>query len=565
VLDNIRKTTIALKEPGAITQSIGASFVPREVLMKICSEVGALMKLELKIPGLLFIDTPGHESFTNLRKRGGSIADLAVLIVDVTQGFQPQTIESIEILKEYKTPFVVAANKIDLIQGWKSSEGCFIKNISQQRSEVQQELDRRIYDIIGELSKFGINADRFDRVDDFSKTVAIVPISAKKGEGIPDLIVLLAGLAQKFMEKQLETEIGPGKGSILEVKFEKGLGTTADVILYDGKISKGDIVVFGTKDGAASTRVRGLLKPKPLVEMRDTGDRFEYVDEVVAASGIKIFAPGLENALPGSEIYVAKNEDEEVVLKNKLSAEISETMIKTEKEGIILRADTLGSLEAITRLIQHENIPIRRADVGPVVKGDVIEAVAIREVDRYLGAILAFNVNVPLEVLEEAKSKGVPIINTNIIYSLLDQFKAWREEEKKREAEEALASYVFPAKVKILPGCCFRASKPAVFGVEVIIGRIKPDYELMKEDGTSIGCIKSIQQEKQSLSEARAGQQVAIAVDEPIFGRHIFENDILYSVVPKKHIAILREKYRLQLNDAELNLLDEIEEIIRKV
>lgn len=523
------------------------------------------MKVELKIPGLLFIDTPGHESFTNLRKRGGNIADLAVLVVDVAQGFQPQTIESIEILKEYKTPFIIAANKIDLIAGWKPTEGgCFLKSISSQRQDVQQELDRRVYEIAGELSKFGINADRFDRVADFTKTVAIMPVSAKKGEGIPDLLIMLAGLAQKFMEKQLETELGPGKGSILEVKFEKGLGTTVDIILYDGKIAKGDTVVFGTRVGAASTKVRGLLKPKPLVEMRDVGDRFDYVDEIVAASGVKIFAPGLEEALPGSEIYVAKDSAEEEKLKEQLSTEVKEVLIKTEKEGIILRADTLGSLEAITRLIQHENVPIRRADVGPVAKADILEAQAVRAVDRYLGAILAFNVNVPLELVEEARSKGVPIINTNIIYSLFDQFKLWREEERKREAEEAMTAYVFPAKIKILPGCCFRVSKPAVFGVEVMVGRIKPDYELMKEDGTVIGRIRSIQVEKQNLTEARMGQQVAISVDEPTFGRHIFENDALYSIVPKKHAAALLEKHRTQLNDAEISLLDEIESIIRR-
>jgi translation initiation factor 5B len=485
--------------------------------------------------------------------------------VDVAQGFQPQTIESIEILKEYKTPFIVAANKIDLIPGWRTSAGgCFLRTLPSQREDVQQELDKRVYEIVGELSKFGIDSERFDRVSDFTKTVAIMPVSAKKGEGIPDLLVMLAGLAQKFMEKQLETEIGPGKGSILEVKFEKGLGTTVDVILYDGKVSKGDTVVFGTKAGAASTKVRGLLKPKPLVEMRDVGDRFDYVDEIVAASGVKIFAPGLEEALPGSEIYVATNASEEEKLKAQLSEEIKEVLVSTEKEGIVLRADTLGSLEAITRLIQHEKIAIRRADVGPVMKGDVLEAAAIREVDRYLGAILAFNVNVPLDLAEEARAKGVPIINTNIIYSLFDQYKLWREEEKKREAEEALAGYVFPAKIKILPGCCFRISKPAVFGIEVMIGRIKSDYELMKEDGTVVGRIKSIQEEKKSLTEAKVGQQVAISVDDPIFGRHIFENDILYSVVPKKHAATLLEKYKTQLSNPEVELLEQIEDIIRR-
>lgn len=565
LLDKIRKTAVALKEAGAITQSISASEVPLDVIKKLCKDVMQLIKVELKIPGLLFIDTPGHESFTNLRKRGGSIADLAVLVVDITQGFQPQTLESLEILKEYKTPFIVAANKIDLISGWKSNEGeCFSNSFSRQRPETKTLLDNKIYEIAGKISTFNFDSDRFDNIKDFTKTIAIVPVSAKTGEGIPELLVLLAGLSQKFLEKQLKMEIGPGKGSILEIKFEKGLGTTADVILYDGKIKKGDIIVFGTKERASSTRVRGLLKPKPLVEMKDVLDKFDYVDEVIAASGVKIFAPGLEDALPGSEIYVARNEEEEKKLKDLVMSAIKEILITTEKKGIILRADTLGSVEAITRLLKSEGVPIRRADIGPPTKADILEAVAIKEEDRYLGVILAFNVNVSDEILEEAKSKKITIINTNVIYSLLEQYREWKEEERKREKEEAVATLVFPAKIKILPGCCFRVSKPAIFGIEILEGRIKADYEIMKEDGTVVGKIKSIQSEKQSISEAAKGQQVAIAVDEPIFGRHIFEGDILYTVVPKKHAFALLEKYKSQLSEAEISLLDEIERIIRK-
>jgi len=566
ILDSIRQTTVASREAGAITQHIGASEVPLSVIKETCKPVAKLIPVNLTIPGLLMVDTPGHAAFTNLRKRGGSIADLAILVVDVAQGFQPQTIEAIEILKEYKTPFVIAANKIDLITGWKTRpNSCFIESLPTQRQEVQEALDNKIYTLIGELSKYGLNAERFDRVSDFTKNIAIIPVSAKTREGIPELLIFLAGLAQKFLEKQLQTEeAGPGKGSILEIKFEKGLGVTADVILYDGVIRKGDTVVFMTKAGAKSAKIRGLLKPKPLVEMRDVGDRFNFVDEIVAASGVKIFTPDMEEALPGSELFVARSAAEEAQLKEKLEAEIKEILVKTENAGIILRADTLGSVEAITRLLETEGIHLRRADVGPVMKTDVMEAVSIRAQDRYAGGIMAFNVNVPSELAEEAKSKGVPVISSKIIYALFDQYKEWKAAEQQREKEEALAAYVFPAKVRFMPGYAFRANKPAVFGIEVLIGRMKQGDELIKEDGTIVGRVKSIQKDKVSIQEARVGDEVAISIDEPIIGRHIFEGDIFYTNVPLKHALVLQQKYKSLLTGQELDLLDMITRLTRK-
>jgi len=553
LLDAIRKTAVTLSEPGAITQSISASHVPIDVVKKICGPAMKLVKTELKIPGLLFVDTPGHEAFTNLRKRGGNIADLAVLVVDVAQGFQPQTLESIEILKEYKTPFIIAANKIDLVTGWKSKEGCFIDTVTNQREEVQQALDEKLYEIIGEISKHGFNAERFDRIKDFTKEIAIVPVCARTGEGIPELLILLAGLAQKYLEQQLQTEDGPGKGSILEVKYEKGLGATIDVILYDGVIRKGDVIVLATRKGILSTKIRGLIEPRP--------GGFVYVDEARAASGVKIFAPSLDDALPGSEVYVTRKPEEENQYKQQLESELKTILIKTEKIGVILKADTLGSIEAISRLLQAEGIQIRRADVGAVNKNELNEIAAIRSKDRYSGAILAFNVQVGFDMVEEARTKTVPIIQSNIIYSLLERFNEWKIEEKEREKQEALASTVFPAKIKILPGMCFRISKPAIFGIEVLVGRIKPDYELMKEDGKTIGKIKSIQAEKQSLQEAVQGQQIAVSIDNVIFGKDIDEGNILYTAIPKKDAILLLEKYKTQLSNEELQILEKVQRI----
>jgi len=563
LLDAIRKSTVAAREAGAITQHIGASEIPVSVIKEKCQSVQQLIKADLTIPGLLFIDTPGHEAFTNLRKRGGSIADLAILVIDVAQGFQPQTMEAIEILKEYKTPFVVALNKVDLISGWKTTPNeCFLKTFPQQRPDVQQALDEKIYSVMGELSKFGFDSDFFVRVKDYTKTVAIIPVSAKSGEGLPELLIFLSGIAQKFLEKQLQAETGPGEGSILEVKFEKGLGTTIDVILHNGIIKKGDTIIFAARNEIVETKIRGLLKPKPLIEMRDVGDRFDFVDQIFAASGVKIFAPGLENALPGSEVFVVTQETEGG-LKKQLESEIKEILFKSDRIGVILRADTLGSVEAISHILQSENIQVRRADTGPVTKTDVLEASSIRAQDRYQGAVLAFNVAVPSEIAQEAEARSVGLVQSNIIYSLLERLKEWRVEEKSHEEEEVLDQYVLPAKIRFLSGHVFRANNPAIIGVEVLIGRIKNDYGLIKEDGTPIGRIKSIQSEKESKSIAKAGEKVAISIDDPTVGRQIFEGETFYSAIPRSHALILQDKYRAHLTVPEYELIDYIMRISR--
>ncbi|MEM4389877.1 MAG: translation initiation factor IF-2 [Candidatus Micrarchaeia archaeon] len=566
LLDCIRRTSVAKREKGAITQHIGASEVPREVIERTCGSLIQKMKLRITIPGILFIDTPGHEAFTNLRRRGGSIADIAVLVIDISQGFEPQTLEAIDILREYRTPFLVAVNKIDLLSGWiDSKRASFLEALSFQRPDVHSTLDERIYEFVGKLHALGFESERFDRVTDFTKQVALIPVSALTGEGIAELLLFIAGLSQKFLEASLKIEAkGPGKGSILEVKEERGLGTTIDVILYDGRIRKNDLIVFGTAEGASSTKVRALLRPKPLDELRDPREKFSYVDEVYAAAGVKIFAPGLESALAGSPIFVA-TEANEAELRRQIHREIEEVLISAGGMGVLLKADTLGSIEAITRLLSSQGIPVRAARIGHVTKKDVVEMASVREQEKYYGVILAFNVKSADDAVEEAERTGVPIFSSGIIYELLENYKKWMDAEKEREKAEAFERLVLPCRLKVLPGYCFHASHPAIFGIEVLEGRLKPGYELVKENGAPVGTVKAIQKERESLAEATAGMQVAISMDEPIYGRHVKENDVYYSSVPKEHARLLSERYRHLLSDSELALLERINRILGRV
>ena len=563
LLDKVRSTTVAKREAGAITQHIGASEVPAEVIQKVCGGMLKAAKCELKIPGLLFIDTPGHEAFTNLRKRGGSVADIAVLVVDITQGFQPQTLEALSILRDYKTPFIVAANKVDLLTGWNAQKtNSFMASHDKQMPMVQASVDEKLYNLVGRLGELGFSSERFDRVSDFTKNIAIIPVSAKTGEGVAELLMVLSGVTQRFLEEQLKTEVkGPGKGSILEVKEEKGLGKTIDIILYDGTIRKNDEILFGTLNGVGSTKIRALLKPKPLDEMRDPREKFNYVEAAHAASGIKIYAPGLDDALAGSSIFVAEQDSEEG-LRQEIEKEIAGILVESSGPGVILKADTLGSLEGIAKLLEGVHVPVSRAGIGQVMKKDVVDAANIGAENRYYAAVLAFNVPVLDEARTEAAKHHVPILEDEIIYSLLEKYQNWAKLEKEAEKGEAYTSMVLPGKMRIMPGCCFRAKSPIICGVEVLAGRLKSGYKLMTENGVEIGELKSIQREKKPVDEAKAGEQLAISINTQMtFGRQICEGDLLYTVVPKSHHALLTTKYKEFLSPAELELLVEIRKV----
>jgi len=560
LLDKIRGTAVAKGEAGLITQHIGATEVPLDVVQDFC---GSHFGKEIEIPGLLFIDTPGHHAFTSMRSRGGSLADLAVLIVDVNEGFQPQTIESLSILKRFKTPFVVAANKMDRIGGWHTTTNApFAKSLKVQSERVTEVLDTRLYELVGELYKYGFDADRYDRITDFTRTVGIVPISAITGEGVPDLLMILVGLAQRFLKDNLQlTATGPGVGTILEVKEEKGLGTTLDVILYNGEFFAGDTVIVGTSREPLVTKIRALLKPKPLAEIRSE-ERFLPVKHVSAASGVKVSAPKLDNALAGSTIRVVSNPDEVEALSQELKSELDAVRIDTENEGVIIKSDTIGSLEALVGELKARDIHIHYADVGPVSRRDVIRAAAIN--DPLLSAILGFNVDILPDALSEIQKTNVPVFSSDIIYTIIESYERWVEDQKNKMEQERLEAVIRPGAVRILPDCVFRQSKPAVVGVQVIGGIVRTQVNLMREDGANVGVIKGIQAHNENQGSATAGQEVAISIDGPTMGRQIHEGDILYVNIPEKHARIVELELKPRLAEDEREVLENFLDIKRK-
>ena len=555
LLDFIRGTAVVSRESGAITQHIGATEVPIDVIYNVCGDL--LTSKKFTLPGLLFIDTPGHHAFTTLRSRGGSLADLAVLIVDVNEGFRPQTHESVNILKQYKTPFIIAANKIDKISGWQKGKGIAKTRIESQRAPTKTLFEEKLYDLIGIIYDKGFESDIYYNVKDFKKALPIIPISAKTGEGIPELLMVLVGLAQRFLEEQLTTESGAGKGTVLEVKEDVGLGTTVDAIIYSGTIRKEDTLIFGTQDEPLITKIKALLKPKPLDEIRDPRERFDNINEVHAACGIKISATNLDNVVPGAPLRVAHDDIDELIREIK---EQSKVNIELDKDGIFIKADTIGSLEALVKESRDKGIHIRKAEIGNVSKRDIVEASAyINPLEKI---IFSFNVKVLPEAKEELAGTNVTLFDEDVIYTIMENYDVWVEKKKAELERERRQDYIHPGMIKFLPEYVFRVSHPAVIGVRVLAGRIKDGMRLMRENGKVIGTIRGIQSENKSIEEAIQGQEVAISIEGVTVGRQIKGDDILYTSIPESDAKKLKEMNVLNID--EKDVLNRIIEIKRK-
>jgi translation initiation factor 5B len=557
ILDKIRGSAIVKSEAGAITQAIGASIIPLETIKNICGKLLDSLKMDFNIPGLLFIDTPGHAAFTNLRKRGGNLADIAILVVDINEGLKPQTLESIEILKQYKTPFIIALNKIDLIQGWQTKDTPVLQTISQQSENIQKILETKLYELVGKLAELGLNAERFDRVQDYTKQIAMVPCSAETGEGIQELLMVLTGLAQRFLEKCLECNIqSQAKGTVLEVKEEKGLGKTIDVIIYDGQLKVGDSIVIAGLSQPIVTKVKALFEPVPLAEMRDKHSNFKSVKEVEAATGVKISANEIDDVVSGMPLRSATKENLEQV-KEDIQKEVEEVLIETDEDGIVIKADSLGSLEALIKLLRDKDVPIRRASIGNITKKDLAEAEANYEKDPLKAIILAFNItSCPI-------NETVKIIYNDVIYKIIEDYDKWIKETEDEMQKGDIEKLVRPCKMKVLQGYIFRQSNPAIVGVEVLSGTLKVGMPLMNSEGKQITEVKQIQADKETVDEAEKGKQVAVSMPEVTVGRQINENFTLYSAIPEEDFRKLKDLKKL-LTPEEIETIKEIAEIKRR-
>ncbi|MFG1554874.1 MAG: translation initiation factor IF-2 [Thermoplasmataceae archaeon] len=550
LLDAIRGTSIAKKEEGGITQRIGATEIDITRIKKIAQQTGS--KSLFTIPGLLFVDTPGHVAFSNMRSRGGALADIAILVIDINEGIKPQTEESINILKKFKTPFIIAANKVDLIDfAIPVKDSSFKTFLAAQRDEFKNTLDEKIYKVVNSLYTFGFPSERYDRITDFSKNVAIIPVSAKNKIGIQDILLIIAGLAQKFLEESISRKYGTARATVMEVKKEESLGNILDSILYQGELRKGALIALNTREGPAKTKIKALF-----LNQKTSSSKLVEVEKVEPASGVRILISDKLNVIPGSPLIEIENDEreayEEILKETAVTIDLSE-------HGVTLRADTLGSLEAIAYELSEKGIRIRNAQIGLISRRDVIDVATLQEpLDRI---ILGFNVEILPEAKEVLLNQDVGVINGGIIYALVQQCEEWINNRTREIEEERKKGMSVPSRFKIIPEYIFRANKPVIVGVKMESGRIKVGDNLIREDGRYAGTIKSIREGELSKKFAEAPSEVAIAIDGVTLNRQIFPDEPIYTDITEETVKVLRLR---PMDEATMRALEEIIKIKRK-
>lgn len=549
ILDKFRGTDVQAGEAGGITQKISFTKYPVSQICKTCSLIEE-SGVKLEIPGFLFIDTPGHSAFTNLRKRGGSLADLAVLVVSIKEGIKPQTAEVLQILKANKTPFVIALNKIDTISGWQKYNSVK-ESIENQAIHVRQEFDQALLQFQASLQEHGFESELFYEVSDFTKKIALVPCSAKTGEGISELLFVLCGLCQKFLKSRLKMN-KEAKGVILELKKNKAQ-EWHEAILYDGTLDVGDEIVIASFNEPIIAKVRTIAEIVPL------SHRFNPVNSVSAATGVKMQFSSSENVLPGMPFQEVKSENELEQVKKEFKKEISRAL-ELDAQGIIIKADSLGSLEALIVLLKQEKIQILKAGIGPIGKADLSAAKANLETAPLNAIVLGFNVSLDSDI--EAIS-GVKILTNEVVYKLIEDISAWRKERQDSILKEKLMGLATICKLEILPQYVFRNSAPAVFGIRVSAGKIKTGIPLIDENGEEVAHVKSLQQEKATIDSALESQELAIALSGIAFDRRLKDIKYLYADISEKQFKEFKKNKDI-LSANELKVLQEIADIKRK-
>lgn len=562
ILDCLRSSCVQEAEAGGITQKISFTSYPIEQLKAACPLIES-SGIKLNIPGFLLIDTPGHAAFTNLRKRGGSLADLAVLVIDISEGIKPQTAEVIQILKMNKTPFVIALNKIDKITGWgppqqgiggheSQTESQSLKeSVENQREQVKQVFMERYLTLIGALQSHGLDADLFYNISDYTKKIAMIPTSANTKEGIPELIMVLCGLSQKFLTKRLELNEDP-KGVMLEVKKDKST-PYIESILYDGELNRTDEIAVASFDGEPIiTKIRILEEIEPLCA------KFKTKDKVQASTGIRMQLVEKAEILPGMPFVKFKDNYEEI--KEQFKKELGES-IKTEKQGIIAKADSLGSLEALLVLLKQNNIPVVKAGIGKINKTDAINAKANIEINELDSVIVGFNVEAE-EDIKEVSSK-IKIIKNEIVYKLIEDLIEWRQKKQKEIEKKRLMGLSTICKLELLPQYVFRNAKPAIFGVKVVGGKLISDLSIINENDEKVGNVKNIQSEQKSVKEANEGMEVAISISNITYDRQLKDKKFLYTNIGESQFKNFKKNKDL-LTGSDMQVLKEIAELKRK-
>lgn len=543
LLDYIRGSHIQSKEAAGITQQIGASYKSKESLQRAD---------EVLFPGFLFIDTPGHEAFSNLRSRGSSICDIAIIVVDLMHGIERQTEESIQSCIDNKIPFIIALNKCDRMFGWDANDKTPI--IEKVKSDAfKAEFDNRFYD----FSQY-FYRKQFNTSLDFSTendVINVCPVSAMTGEGIDELLFTAAKFSQeKFLDLLVKTN--ELKAVIMESKHEARVGATIDVILINGELQVGDKIGFSTLKGPVVTTIKSLLIPEECTEMR-MSQSYVLKRKVEGACGVRIVANNMDNAIPGSKVIKTENISE---------IEEYKSQIEIDREGITVFAPTIGQLEALLKFlrVQAETpVKVGHVSIGSVFRKDIIHLTKYIESGKTnYNCILCFDCDVADadEVIQENRTQ---IFTGDTIYRLYENYMVWFRMKRDEDDARLRRSTVFPCELSLLPGKCFRKTNPIILGVKVEKGRLRSGIKLFNKKGI-LGNITSIRDGDKDVEEAVKGSEVSICIDtDKIFGRAIDYSDSLYSYLTAETNNILRNNFQSELCEEEIKLYSMLNKVLK--
>ncbi len=451
LLDYIRHSNITSKEKGGITQKIGAY----EIVVE---------KTEFPINKITFIDTPGHEIFSQLRAKGAMVADIGILLIDGRESIKPQTVESIAHLKSAKIPFIVAINKIDL------------PDVNPAR--VKDELLK--YEVI---------------VEEKGGKVPAVNISAKTGQGIKDLLetILLMSLE---MNLEYDENHSP-YGYVIEMKKDKR-GQVITVILKDGKIKVGDWLYCGKE----KFNVRSIIDDK------GRGQEILFPSTPAELLGLKNFTSiGTKISTTPEEVKNEKDQVEEKIFFP--SSNINELLNKKKEKKIkiILKADNINSLESIIPLIKKNSyLELVLTSIGEIVKSDVFLAKTTKAI------IIGFNISVNQEVKQLAKEEKIPIKLYDIVYELIDDVnEITRLLTEKREEKK------YKGEAKIL--AIFNIDNQVICGIKMLKGKanLSDKVEIYRNNQyLGKGEIVSIKKRAKAVNEVKKEEEAGMLIASPL-------------------------------------------------
>jgi translation initiation factor aIF-2/yIF-2 len=566
LLDKLRCTNIQQREAGGITQQIGATFFPSSALSKQTRVVKP--EFTISVPGLLMIDTPGHEAFNNLRSRGSSLCDIAVVVIDIMHGLELQTVESLEMLRKNQCPFVIALNKVDVLYKWASTQNMSVRDaVKSQEEFVQDQFQRRLTSIVVELQERGLNSSLYWENSD-PDSISLVPTSAHTGEGIADLLFTILERAQGSLAEQLEVK-DDVRCIVIEVKNTEGLGTTIDVLLVNGTLQEGDQIVLAGMTGPIVTTIRALLTPQPMKEMRVKGE-FIHHSKVSTSMGVKISASGLEKAVCGSEVFVVKDASGVSELQEHVQSNFKSILSGFERQaaGVYVKASTIGSLEALLGFLQKMEIPVSDMSIGEVHKKDVTQAAIMKEkkCPEY-AVILAFDVKINADAKKEAKHAGVNILTADIIYNLFDQFQSHME--KTGKSKKPMHAPIFPVLLQCVKPSTVHKTGASLVWCEVRGGQLRIDTPLgllQSEGHVALGHVVEILKDRRPADMAYLGDRVCMKLQQRSpkeSDEDIEEGYQLVSLITRESIESLKEICHGEMRHLDWACLDMLKKSLK--